>query len=210
MKKVRISVDNLKTIKDQVNYSFEDESFVEKKEFIGCSFIGSTESSEFEKNIFKNCSLKDIRFNDFFIKNVGFDNCYAHNTLIKASKIVCSIFKNSKLLGISFNSCIGVDINFINCNIQFADFRNIKLTGTVFKDCNLREADFQSADLRGVVFKNCDLRETQFSFAKLTNTNFSGSKIEGIKVQYENLQGAVVDYNQAAYLGSKYLKLRIE
>ena len=83
------------------------------------------------------------------------------------------------------------------------------LKRVIFENCILREADFQGADLRDVIFKNCDLREAQFSFATLNGTNFCSSKIEGIKLQPESLRGAIVDYHQAAYLGTKFLGLNI-
>ena len=210
IRKARIPAKYLKTIKNQTNYYIEDESFVENKEFIDCSFSGVTENSELEQNIFRKCSFDNFRIAGFLMENIIFDNCHTLSTSIKHSKIIRSGFESSKLLGISFDSCIGLDIAFLNCNCQLADFRRIKLTKTIFENCNLREADFQDADLRGVIFNNCDLREAQLSFAKLAGTNFCNSKIEGVKAQYESFQGAIVDYSQAAYLGSRFLKLKIE
>jgi uncharacterized protein YjbI with pentapeptide repeats len=210
IKNPQIPIKYLKKINNQTNYYVKDESFVEKKEFTNCSFSGVVENSEFEQNIFRKCSFENFKIAGFLFKNIRFDNCHTLSTSIKHSKIIRSEFIGSKLLGISFDSCIGLDISFSNCNCQLADFRNIKLTKTIFENCNLREADFQNADLRGVVFKNCDLREAQLSFAKLVGTNFCNSKIEGIKAQQESFYGAIVDYSQAAYLGAKFLKLKIE
>ena len=210
IKKAGIPVKYLKRIWDEENYYIEDESCVENMEFINCLFSGVIENTDLENNIFRKCSFKDFYVEKFLFKNTIFDNCYTLKTCIKDSKIICSEFKNSKFLGISFNSCIGSDIMYLNCNCQLADFRGSVLKRTIFEDCNLQEADFQNADLRGVIFKNCDLREAQFSFTKLAGTNFCDSKIEGIKAQYDSFNGAIVDYSQAAYLGIKFLKLKIK
>jgi uncharacterized protein YjbI with pentapeptide repeats len=210
VKKAWIPVKSLKKINNNTNYYIENESFIEKKEFSDCTFTGISENSEFKQNIFIKCSFNNFKLTGFLIKNTRFDICYTESTAIKHSKIIRAEFNNSKLLGLAFYSNIGSDITFLNSNCQFADFNNTKFTKTIFENCNLQEANFQNADLRGVIFKNCDLRKAQFSFAKLFGTNFSNSKIEGVKAHYENFYGAIVDYSQAAYLGTKYLKLNIE
>ena len=209
IKKAWIPVKYLKKINNQTNYYIEDESFVEKKEFIDCSFSGAIENSEVEKNIFQKCTFENFQLAGVLFKNVRFNDCYTLNTGIKHSKLIRSEFNESKLLGISFDSSIGSDITFLNCNCQFADFRETKFKRTIFENCILREADFQGADLNGVTFNNCDLREAQFSFAILDGTNFCSSRIEGIKIQTESLRGAIVSYQQAAYLGTRFLGLNI-
>ncbi len=211
IKKAWIPFKKMVKVCNQSNFLIEDDCIMEKKEFIGCSFSSSiTENSELEQNIFEKCTFDDVQMISFLFKNIRFNNCGAISTNFKNSKFVRTEFNSSKLLGISFESSIGNDITFSKCNCQLADFRKTKLKKTIFENCILREADFQGADLSGVTFTNCDLREAQFSFAILNGTFFCGSKIEGIKVQAESLRGAIVDYHQAAYLGTKTLGLKIQ
>jgi uncharacterized protein YjbI with pentapeptide repeats len=209
IKKAWIPTKHLKAIINKANYYIKDESFVEKKEFIDCSFSGVIENSELEQNIFRRCTFENFQMSGCLFKNVRFNDCCTLNTDIKHSKLIRSEFNDSKLLGISFDSSIGTEVTFLNSNCQFADFRKTKFKRTIFENCILREADFQGADLRGVTFSNCDLHEAQFSFAILDGTNFCSSRIEGIKIQTQSLRGAIVDYHQAAYLGARLLGVKI-
>jgi uncharacterized protein YjbI with pentapeptide repeats len=210
IKKAWIPSKDLKNNSKQVICSVDDESFIAKNKFEDCSFLNITaENSEVEQNIFEKCVFDNVKMSGLLLKNIRLNNCNTSHTSIKHSKIVRAEFNYSKCLGISFESSIGRDITFLNCNCQYADFRRMKFKTTIFEDCILREADFQGADLSGAIFKNCDLREAQLSFTKLNGTDFCSSKIEGIRIQPESLRGAIVDYHQAAYLGSKFLGVKI-
>ncbi len=189
-----------------------DDCLIEGRKFLKCSFSPGEvrEDIEFIRNLFEKCAFDGARILNAWFKNNRFNNCSMVNADFKNSRLDRVEFRMSKLLGMSFFSCSGTDISFTGSNCQFADFRETKFKRTVFDDCNLREADFQGANLSGVTFNNCDLREAQFSFAKLNGTNFCSSRIEGIRVQPESLRGAIVDYHQAAYLGTKLLKLKIQ
>ena len=211
IKKAWIPLKKMTKVCNQSDCIIEDDCFIKKKEFVGCSFSDYiTESTELEQIVFEKCTFDNIQMLSFLFKNIRFNNCRTINTNFKNSKIIRTEFNGSKLLGISFESCIGTDITFSKCNCQFADFRETKFKRTVFEDCILRESDFQGADLSGVIFRNCDLREAQFSFTVLNGTHFCSSRIEGIKIQAESLHGAIVDYHQAAYFGSKLLGLKIQ
>lgn len=189
-----------------------DDCLVERKAFVCCSFSPDevAEELEFIQNLFEKCAFDKVRFSNSLFRNNKFANCSMANANVKNSRFERVEFRMSKLLGMSFFSCSGTDISFIGTNCQFADFRETKFRKAFFDNCNLREADFQGADLRGFTFCNCDLREAQFSFAQLNGTNFCSSRIEGIRVQPESLRGAIVDYHQSAYLGTKLLKLKIQ
>ena len=210
IKKAWIPLKKMVRISDQSNILIKDDCLIEKKVFVNCSsFTGVVENSELEQILFEKCIFSDIGMLSFLLKNIRFNNCNLIKTSFKNSKLIRTEFNSSKLLGISLESSIGSDITFSECNCQFADFRKTKFQKTIFENCILRETDFQGADLSKVIFKNCDLREAQLSFAKLNGSNFCSSKIEGIKAQPESLRGAIVDYHQAAYLGTKFLGLTI-
>lgn len=209
IKKAWIPNKSLTKIINKKDYYIEDDAFIHKNEFLDCSFTGSVENAELKQNLFTKCSFEKFKMRSFLINNIIFDKSYTLNTIIKDSKIIRTEFNNSKLLGMTFDTCSGNDITFLNSNCQFVNFRKTQFKRTIFENCILREADFQGADLRGVIFNNCDLREAEFSFAILDGVNFCNSRIEGIKIQSNTLHGAVVDYHQAAYLGAKYLGLKI-
>ena len=203
---------SLAQVTGSTNYTITDDCLVGKKAFMKYSFPpdAQVEELEFIQNLFEKCIFDNMCISKALFRNNRFDNCTMANADFKRSIFERVEFTLSKLLGMSFQFCSGTDISFIGSNCQFADFRETKFRKAVFNECNLRGADFQGADLRGVTFHNCDLREAQLSFAMLNETNFCGSKIEGIRVQTESLCGAIVDYHQSAYLGAKLLKLTIQ
>jgi uncharacterized protein YjbI with pentapeptide repeats len=83
------------------------------------------------------------------------------------------------------------------CSAIGAQFWSTVFKNVRFENCILRDADFQRADLSGVVFDKCDLSNAKLSDAKLAGADFRGSKIEGVRLGLKELQGAIVDMEQA-------------
>jgi uncharacterized protein YjbI with pentapeptide repeats len=83
------------------------------------------------------------------------------------------------------------------CGAIGAQFWSTAFKNVRFENCILRDADFQRADLSGVVFDKCDLSNAKMSDAKLAGADFRGSKIEGVRLGLKELQGAIVDMEQA-------------
>jgi uncharacterized protein YjbI with pentapeptide repeats len=89
------------------------------------------------------------------------------------------------------------NVLFKGCNSIGAQFWSTSFKHVRFENCILRDADFQYADLSGVIFDKCDLSNAKLSDAKLAGADLRGSKIEGVRLGLKELQGAIVDMEQA-------------
>ena len=67
-------------------------------------------------------------------------------------------------------------------------------------DSNLCEADFQDANLEFVTFAGCDLSRADFTRAKFREVDLGGAKIDGLKIEPEQLRGVTIDASQAMFV----------
>lgn len=56
-------------------------------------------------------------------------------------------------------------------------------------------------------FHNCDLSEAQFYEAKLNNVDFSGARLDGIKIGALDLKGAIIYQQQAIEMAEQLANL---
>jgi uncharacterized protein YjbI with pentapeptide repeats len=61
----------------------------------------------------------------------------------------------------------------------------------------LRGALFDGADLRGVTFARCDLTNADLQGANLRGADLRGSLLDGLRIDSQDLQGAIIDPSQA-------------
>ncbi|CAA9283987.1 MAG: hypothetical protein AVDCRST_MAG93-3392 [uncultured Chloroflexia bacterium] len=91
---------------------------------------------------------------------------------------------------------------FSRSNMTYARFWNAQFEHARFEQCELREASFEGANLSGVVFDRCDLREADLRGATLRGTDLRGSQLDGLRVGIKDLQGAIIDAQQAVQLAA--------
>jgi len=132
----------------------------------------------------------DTRFDGCDFANATWERLTAHRVE----------FLTSQLVGVTALEAYLHHVRFQGCNAQFASFRFATCKNVRFEQCDLRHADFQRADLSGVVFHKCDLSYAQLSGATLKGTDFRSSKIDEMRVGFQELPGAIVDPFQAAYI----------
>ena len=136
--------------------------------------------------------LNDLRVADCSLANTNCERMVAHRTE----------FVDCHLVGLNVTEGHLQDVRFEKCDTQLARFRFCSFKAVTFDRCNLKSANFQGADLSGVRFNRCDLSEAEMSQSKLMGTDFRTSNIDGLKVGVREVEGAIVDHFQAAYLAS--------
>lgn len=136
--------------------------------------------------------LKDLRLADCSLANTNCERMIAHRTE----------FADCHLVGLNVTAGHQQDVRLDKCDIQFARFRFCWFKAVTFDRCDLKHANFQGVDLSSVRFVRCDLGAAEMSQAKLIGTDFRTSNIEGPKVGVKEVEGAIVDHFQAAYLSS--------
>jgi uncharacterized protein YjbI with pentapeptide repeats len=157
----------------------------------------AAEDVTFETTLFKHVSLGRTQLPSLQLHDVRLDACdMAEGVWEKA------LLSRVELIGCRMAGWRGSEGSLRNvlvkgCNAIGAQFWSTAFKSVRFESCILRDADFQRADLSGVVFDKCDLSNAKMADAKLAGADFRGSKIEGVRLGLKELQGAIVDVEQA-------------
>jgi uncharacterized protein YjbI with pentapeptide repeats len=157
----------------------------------------AAEDVTFEATLFKHVGLGRTRLPSFQLHDVRLDACdlaeaeWEKPLLSRVEMLGCRMVGwragQGSLRNVLIKGCSAIGAQFWS-----ASFKNVR-----FESCILRDADFQRADLSGVIFDKCDLSNAKLSDAKLVGADFRGSKIEGVRLGIKELQGAIVDMEQA-------------
>ncbi len=150
--------------------------------FDGCSFIGTT---------FSGCRFVTCKFNDCTLSAV--------------------VPLNSRLDDVAFKSCktIGIDwtktqqfreISFKNSQLNYSNFRFLKILKLKMTDCEVKDADFTEADLSHGDFKNTDFEKTRFMKTNLTGADFKGARNYAIDPRANTLKKTKFAYPEVLAL----------
>ena len=164
----------------------------------GCDLSEQTaEDVTFEATLFKHVALGRTRLPALQLHDVRLDACdlaeadWEKPLLNRVEVLGCRMVgwraSEGSLRNVLIKGCSAIGAQFWGTS-----FKQVR-----FENCILRDADFQRADLSGVVFDKCDLSNAKLSDAKLAGADLRGSKIEGVRLGLKELQGAIVDMEQA-------------
>jgi len=83
---------------------------------------------EFEECEFKDCSFVDCEFLKCKFINCSFDGCMISAVIPTDSRFVEVSFANSKVIGLDWTKAKHIrEIGFENCQINYSNFRQLKL-----------------------------------------------------------------------------------
>ena len=74
------------------------------------------------------------------------------------------------------------ELDFNQCQINYSNFKFLKLPQIRMANCESREADFTGTDLSHGDFKNTDFENSRFFKTNLSNADFKGAKNYSIDV----------------------------
>jgi uncharacterized protein YjbI with pentapeptide repeats len=162
-----------------------------------------------ESSLLEGVSLAGSRFTSILWKDVRLVRCDLANletrylTLTRVELIDC------RMTGFRAGEADCQDILVSAGDQRHCQFRFSKFKSAEFDSCNFEEADFQGTDLSGSIFRKCILRNAEMSKVKLLNADLRGSLVEGLRMNAEDVRGAVVDPSQAMIFAA-LLGIRIE
>jgi fluoroquinolone resistance protein len=126
----------------------------EECEFTGCSFIGC----KFVKCKFVNCK---------------FDDCVLSAVVPMDCRFIDVKFRKCKVIGIDWTKTQKIrEFDFEKCQVNYSNFRFLKIPRTRIVDCEAKEADFTETDLQNGDFQNTDFEKSRFFKTNLSNANF--------------------------------------
>ncbi len=159
---------------------------------------------------FQNVIMSEAQFPRLDLSDIRFDSCDFANTEWDKASLNKVEFIDCRLLGFQMVKSQVKDTLIKDCHGKFAQFEFTKFKAVRFENCVLEDTNFQDADLSNVVFLNCDMRNVLLSGAKLTGTDFRGSKIDDLQVSLEQLRGAIFEPLQAVTLLQRYAGVTVK
>jgi uncharacterized protein YjbI with pentapeptide repeats len=148
---------------------------VDSCDFSSSDFSGSQiQNSYLNKNIFKNCSLKETEFSESFFSGCDFSDADFNKLVARSSGFEKCIMTNAVLNHTSFFNTVLADIVFEGT-----------LEDCCFEDCTFHKVKFQNATLINTFFKNnkkfkrvqfinCKVDKLTYAFLKNNQANLTG------------------------------------
>ena len=173
-----------------------------KKAFSGITLAGDVlKNKEFEECRFEKMSLTDCQLNQ-----CKFINCTFDNSILSAIKPVNSSFSeikfmDSKVIGFDWTLAKRVDsLSFTNSQINYSNFRFLKLQKLKLINCIAKEADFTEADLKDSDFSGTDFEGARFFKTNLKGSNFKKAKNYFIDIKTNTITKAQFSFPEAINL----------
>lgn len=93
------------------------------------------------------------------------------------SRFIDATFTKSKVLSVDWAIAQEVrGLKFTHCQIDYSNFRMLKLPKLIMTDCIAKGVSFEDVDLSDGDFQNTDFEESVFFKANLSKANFIGAK----------------------------------
>ena len=91
-------------------------------------------------------------------------------------------------------------IAFMSCQLNYSNFKLLKLPGIKMTDCEVKDADFTEADFSKSDFKKTDFEKSRFLKTNLSGANFKGARNYSINVLYNTLKKTKFSYPEVLAL----------
>jgi fluoroquinolone resistance protein len=157
--------------------NFSEDTYFQQN-FTGLSLSDETvKSITYEECVFTNCSFINTRFDLCRFLNCKFTDCSLSAVIPMNSRLDGISFKNCKTIGIDWTKTQQLrDLSFKDSQLNYSNFRLLKIPKTKMVSCEVKDADFTETDLTNGDFKNTDFEKTRFSKTNLTGADFKGAK----------------------------------
>jgi len=162
-----------------------------------------------ESSLLEGVSLAGSRFTSILWKDVRLVRCDLANLEMRYLTLTRVELIDCRMTGFRAGEADCQDVLVSAGDQRHCQFRFSKFKSAEFDSCNFEEADFESSDLSGSIFRRCTLRNAEMSKVKLVNADLRGSLVEGLRMNAEDVRGAVVDPSQAMIFAA-LLGIRIE
>ncbi len=144
---------------------------------------------DFEECEFESCMFVDCRFEKCRFITCKFNDCILSAINPVGSRFIDVKFTKSKVIGIDWTKTHKIqELVFNNCQINYSNFKLLKLPKIKITGCEAKEVDFIETDLTGGDFKNTDFEKSLFFKANLTEADFKGARNYFIDVKNTTLK----------------------
>ena len=161
----------------------------------------SIKSRHFEDCGFSSCIFVDCRFEKCRFINCRFNGCVLSAVTPLDSRFIDVTFSKSKAIAIDWTKAQRVQgLAFDGCQIDYSNFRLLRIPKIKMANCEAREVEFIETDLSGGDFRNTDFKGSRFIRADLSEADFRGAKNYFIDVKSTALKKARFSLPEALVL----------
>jgi uncharacterized protein YjbI with pentapeptide repeats len=170
---------------------FSEGSYYREK-FAGLSAIKeSFKSLRFDECQFNTCSFIDCRFEKCKFLNCKFNDCVLSAVVPLDCHFVEVKFSRSKAIGIDWTKTSKIeDLEFNECQINYSNFKLLKIPKIKIVKCEAREVDFIETDMSEGDFKRSDFEKSRFFKTNLTRADFKNAINYSIDVKNNTIKNA--------------------
>jgi fluoroquinolone resistance protein len=156
--------------------TFDRDSY-EKETFSGLQLGEETVTGvTFEECVFENCSFISTKLEACRFLTTTFTGCVLSAVMPLNSRFDEATFKQCKVIGIDWTRTAETrKLRFADCQLNYSNFRFLKLPGLRMERCEVKDADFIEARLKGASFAKSNLEKTRFFKTDLTEADFRGA-----------------------------------
>jgi fluoroquinolone resistance protein len=190
--------------------SFAGTAYYQEK-FSKLTFSNETiKSREFEECEFSGCSFISCKFEKCKFLNCKFNDCILSAIIPMDCRFIEVKFHRCKVIGIDWTKTQKMeDLVFDECQINYSNFRFLKIPKTRITNSEAKDADFTETDLSHGDFKNTDFEKSRFFKTDLSFANFGGARNYSIDVTNNVLKKTHFSLPEAALL-LNYLDIIID
>lgn len=171
--------------------------------------------SEYEGDVFEGLAAPKAALEDLTFYDCRFENCHFSGATLKRSRFVACAFSgcdlsmaevtDAEFSEVAFTDTLLLGVNwsviaqpqrlpsvfrFTGCTLNYATFRDLDLSGSVFEACVAHEVEFRGAQLREASFSGTDLARSTFDRNDLTKADLRGARNYQIDVRSNQVRGA--------------------
>jgi fluoroquinolone resistance protein len=169
--------------------SFTEEVYYQEKFTRQTIAEENLDSLRFEECEFEGCSFIKSKFYKCKFLNSRFKACVLSAVNPLESHFVEVHFTDSKVIGCDWTKAHRVeDLDFSGCQINYSNFKLLKLPGLKLLNCEAKEVDFIETDLSRGIFKNTDFENSRFFKSNLSLADFRGARNYSIDVKNNTLK----------------------
>jgi uncharacterized protein YjbI with pentapeptide repeats len=134
-------------------------------------------SITFEECTFEGCSFISTKLTDVRFAACKFNDCVLSAVIPMNSRFDDVTFTSCKTIGIDWTKAqMFREIVLKNCQLNYSNFRFMKIHKLKMTGCETIDADFTEADLTNGDFRNTNFEKTRFIKTNLTGADFRGAK----------------------------------
>jgi fluoroquinolone resistance protein len=143
----------------------------------------------FEECHFDHCSFTNCKMDKCKFINCRFESCILSTVTPINCRFQDPHFFRCKLMGMDWTRAADLsEPDFLECQLNYSNFKLLKLPGIKMVNCEAKEVDFIETDLRLGNFRQTDFENSRFFKTNLTSADFRGAKNYSIDIKVNILK----------------------